>query len=39
MKFVNAKMLSLMDPIYSECTYRVFVFHAASGDKIQRNVR
>jgi len=28
-----------MARIYSECTYRVCVFHAASDDKIQRNVR
>ena len=28
-KFVNAKMLSLMAPDYSECNCRVCVFHVA----------
>ena len=37
-KLVNAKMLFLMAPFYSQCTYRMCVFHVASGDKIPRNV-
>ena len=45
-KLLNAKMLALMDHIYSECTYSVCVcvivyvcvFHVASDDQMQRNV-
>ena len=38
-KIVNAKMLAMLAPICSECTYRVCVCHVASGDTIQRHVR
>jgi len=37
-KFLNAKMLAVMVPIYCECTYTVCVCHVACGDKIQKNV-